>query len=255
MDNIKKQNQQGNVPADTPTEESESTVQYTHLIAEHAFLGQYPLSSILEGIGNQFHDYINIEDTKNYVDIFFDQLHVSYDKVRLNDGEEHPTEIKEVLDGIYRLFISVIDVFFKTRLTLSIIPIEDENINDPDVEFIIRRLYEFFILNAKTNFKVVIATDVMSLLKDITDDDDEYFRVLQASMERYSPLVTTVTSTQFLQYRGDQEVYDMFENGKVTGNFLRKYSPKLYQNEEFEVELINYITMVHQFKQDISIVK
>lgn len=255
MSDIRLVNRQGNAPADDSIEEVPSTIQYAHLIEEHAFLGQYPFNVILEGIQKQFEDYINMDDTNNYVDIFFNQLHASYNKVKMNDGEEHPTEIREVLDNIYKRFIDNIHLLFHDRLTLSIIPIEEGNITDPDVEFIIRRLYEFFILSAKTNFKVVIATDVNALIKDIGDNDDEYFRVLQGAMDRYSPLVTSVTPTQFLQCRGDQEVYDLFENGRVTGNFLRKYSPKLYQNEDFEVELVNYITMVHQFKQDISIVK
>ena len=56
---------------------------------------------------------------------------------------------------------------------------------------------------------------------------------------------------EFLKYRGDQEIIQFFENGKVVGNFLRKYTPKLYQNEEFEVELINYITMVQQSKEEV----
>lgn len=253
MSDIKNTNQQGTLPVDDPINESESTIQYTHLIEEHAFLGIYPFAVILEGIQKQFEDYINMDDTTNYVDIFFTQLRDSYHAVESNDSEEHPMEIREVLDRLYKQFITTISDLFNIRLTITMMHVEEENIDDSDLEFIIRRLYEFFILSAKNNFKVVITTDVMSIIKDIGDDDKEYFKTLQGAMDRYSPLLTTITPTQFLQYRGDQEVYELFESGIVTGNFLRKYTPKLYQNDEFQVELINYITMVHQFKKDVII--
>ena len=240
-----------NQPVDDPISESESTVQYTHLIEESAFIGIYPFTVITEGLQKQFEDYINIEDTTNYVDVFFTQLRDSYLAIVENDGEEHPVEKREVLDKLYKKFIASISGLFNTRLTISFAHVEDETIDDPDLEFIIRRLYEFFILGAKNNFKVAIATDALTLLKGIGDDDKAFFQTLQGAMDRYSPLITSITPTQFLQYRGDQEVFDLFENGQVTGNFLRKYTPKLYQNEDFQVELVNYITMVHQFKQDV----
>ena len=240
-----------NQPVDDPISQTETTIQFTHLIQEQAFLGKYPFVSIIEGLKKQFEDYINMDDTVNYVDVFFNQIQASYNAVNLNDAEEHPNEIKEVLDRIYREFIDNIQRLFIDRLAITVIDIDDDNIYDPDLEFIIRRLYEFFILGAKNNFKVVIAMDVASLIRDVGDDDDEYFRILNQSLDRYSPLLTTISIDQFIRYRGDQEVFDLFQNGRVTGNFLRKYSPKLYQNEDFQVELINYITMVHQFKQDM----
>lgn len=254
MSGDKKTNQQANEPVDDSIDEAKSTIQYTHLIQEHAFLGVYPFVTILEGIQKQFQDYINMDDATNYVDIFFNQLQTSYDAVNNNDAEEHPTEIKEVLANIYRNFIDSIKQLFSDRLYISIIDIEDDNIDDSDLEFIIRRLYEFFILNARDNFKVVIATDILQFIKDIGDDDNAYFKAIDEAMDRYTPLLTSVTPTQFLKYRGDQELCDLFENHRVNGNFLKKYTPKLYMNEDFQVELINYITMIHQFKGDIALV-
>ena len=248
-----KVNQQADLPVDSSIDDAESTVQYTHLIQERAFLGIYPFEVILEGIEKQFQDYINMEDTTNYVDIFFSQLQASFNAVNNNDAEEHPNEIKEVLEINYRKFIDKIKILFNDRLSISIIDIENDNIDDPDLEFIIRRLYEFFILGARNNFKTIIATDLLPIVKDIGDDDAAYFRAIDESMDRYNPLITSVTPTEFLKYRGDQEVYDLFENHRVNGNFLKKYSPKLYMNEDFQVEVINYVTMVHQFKQDVII--
>ena len=233
-------------------DESESTIQYTHLIQERAFLGVYPFATILEGIQKQFQDYINMGDANNYVDIFFSQLQDSFDAVNNNDAEDHPVEIREVLNNIYGNFIDNVKLLFNDRLNISIIDIEDDNIHDPDLEFVIRRMYEFFILDARDNFKVVITTDILQLIKDIGDDDDAFFRAIDEAMDRYTPLLTSVTPSQFLKYRGDQEVCDLFENHRVNGNFLKKYTPKLYMNDDFQVELINYITMVHQFRGDVA---
>ena len=188
-----------NLPVDDPISESESTIQYTHLIEESAFIGVYPFTVITEGLQKQFEDYINMEDTTNYVDVFFTQLRDSYLAIVENDAEEHPMEKREVLDKLYKQFIGIISSLFNTRLTISFAHVEDETIDDPDLEFIIRRLYEFFILGAKNNFKVAIATDALTLLKDIGDDDKAFFQTLQGAMDRYSPLITSITPTQFLR--------------------------------------------------------
>ena len=68
-------------------------------------------------------------------------------------------------------------------------------------------------------------------------------------MSLYTPLLT-MTPTEFLKYRGDDDITDLFENGVVSGNFLIKYSPKLYANDEFQVELINHIVMIQTMEED-----
>ena len=249
MDENTKVDQQGNFPVDSSI--NDQPTDFMELIRERAFLGDTPFDSICEGIRKQFENYINMEDQTNYVDIFYQQLALSYDVVNNDESEEHPNEIRDVLDSFYQAFMDIMQSLFSTRLTITIPDLEAESIDREDLEFIIRRLYEFFILGAKNNFKVVIATDINPKLKDIGDDDNEYFRRLNELMENYSPLILTITPMDFIRYRGDQEIYDLFDNNRVVGNFLRKYSPKLYQNEDFRVELINYITMVAHFKQDI----
>jgi hypothetical protein len=252
MADVKNKNQQGNTPVDDPVNEAPPSVEYTQLIEQHAFLGTYPFDVIMEGIQKQFEDYINMDDPVNYVDIFYNQLHASHNKVQQDDGEEHPNEIKEVLDRIYLKFVGTINNLFNQRIAIGITPIEEESLYSPDLEFIIRRLYEFFILNAKTNFKVVIASNMLPSLNNIGDDDNQFFKTVQELIDEYNPLISSVPPMKFLQYRGDQDICDLFENGIVTGNFLRKYTPKLYQNEDFQVEIVNYITMIHQFKGDMS---
>ena len=224
---------------------------YEDTVQNSAYVGSIPVNVIMEGIEGQFNDYINIEDTTNYVDVFYEQLHTSY-KEASNDTETFQEDIIKILDTIQQTFIQKMGELFNTRLTLTIVDIEEDVTDSDDIEFIIRRLYEFFILGARNNFKVAIANDLKARSKvDISAEPRVYFKALRDSMVDYSPLITTFGPMEFLKYRGDQEIIQFFENGKVVGNFLRKYTPKLYQNEEFEVELINYITMREQVKAEV----
>lgn len=222
---------------------------YEDTIRHNAFKSPMPLDAILEGIENQFDDYIGTEDRQDYVDMFYDALAESY-KVANDDTELFQEDVIHVLNEIQDKFTDKLVELFKTRLTLTISDIESDSYDQDDIEFIIRKLYEFFILNAKNNFKVTIAADIKQRL-GIIKDSREYFKNLRALLIHYSPLITTFGPMEFLKYRGDQDIIEFFNDGKVVGNFLRKYSPKLYQNEEFEVELINYITMVQQINQEV----
>lgn len=218
-----------------------------------AFLGDTPLEKILEGIETQFDDYINMDDTTNLVDIFYEQLAKSRDAVDSDDEEEYPQEIKDALDRIYDKFIAFMVKQFSERLTITITCVEDEDVDPDDLEFIIRRLYEFFILGAKNNFKVVIAGDINARLKGLLQQNESlYFQKVQELMIFYSPILSEIKPSEFLQIRGDIEIMELFENGQVAGNFLMKYSPKFYQNEEFQVEVINYATMCSQFGKEIA---
>lgn len=230
---------------------ADEAVDYSELIAESAFLGDYPLATILEGIETQFSDYINMEDRSNYVDIFYDQLHYSYEEA--HKDLEHPQELKEALDKILDTFIDKINQLFNKRLTISINGIEGEDIDEDELEFILRRLYEFFILGARNNFKVVISSDVNYKTANIKveDDDVAFFNKIDELLSHYSPLILEIGPMEFLKYRGDQEIYELFASGKVNGNFLRKYTPKLYQNEEFRVELINHIILTKEVKEEL----
>lgn len=230
---------------------ADETVDYSELIAESAFLGDYPLETIIEGIETQFSDYINMEDKSNYVDIFYDQLHYSYEEA--HKDLEHPQELKEALDKILDTFIDKINQLFNKRLTISINGIEGEDIDENELEFILRRLYEFFILGARNNFKVVISSDVNYKTANIKveDDDTAFFNKIDELLSHYSPLILEIGPMEFLKYRGDQEIYELFASGKVNGNFLRKYTPKLYQNEEFRVELINHIILTKEVKEEL----
>jgi len=224
---------------------------YEDVVRHNVFKCSMSLDVIMEGIENQFDNYISNDDSNNYVDIFYDALHDSF-KAATEDNELHQEDVINVLNEIQDKFIDTITGLFNTRLTLTIADIESESYDQDEVEFIIRKLYEFFILGAKNNFKVAIANDAKKRINGIINNHREYIMMLRNMMIDYSPLITTFGPMEFLTYIGDQEIIDLFDDGKVIGNFLRKYSPKLYQNEEFEVELITYITMVHQFNQTIQ---
>lgn len=229
--------------------EENSVVDYMEFIKQNVFLGEFPFEVILESITEQFNDYMNTEDTTDYVDIFYTQLENSY-KALKDDEEDHPDEKREILDKINEEFLSKIQELFNMRLTIHISALENDDISDD--EPIIRKLYEFFILNAKRNFRIVIIKEILPKLGVSITDDNEFFKKIEELLLIYSPLLITVGPQKFLEYLGEDDIIEMYEDGKVNGNFCRKYSPKLYQNEEFKVSLISDIAMKYQFKQDIN---
>lgn len=262
MENVLNINQEGINPLDGMAVDvqdlsyADQPTDYSEMVEEDIFLGDTPYDVIIEGITNQFNDYINISDPTNYVDIFYNQLNASYESINSDEEEDHPIEKIEALDRIYEKFLNEINDLFKLRLTLVIIDLDDGEISSSDkdeLEFIIRRLYEFFILDARNNFKVAISSDILHKANNFMSDSDvEYFKKINTLLDtNYTPLIRGMSPKEFIEYQGDNEIIDLFEDGKVSGNFLRKYSPKLYQNEEFRVELINYITMIQQFKDDV----
>jgi hypothetical protein len=234
-----------------PSDDSnDSLSDFSELIKERSFVGVFPLETILEGIRKQFEDYINLEDVTNYVEIFYKQLNDSFNRLRDDDSEEHPQEIKEVLDGYYNTFVDLIKSLFEDRLTIVIRDLETEE-DDEEVEYVIKRLYEFFILGARRNFKTVISLSIISFMQKEYKDDEIFYQEINDQIDNYSPLISILSPEQFLNYCGDKEIIDIFKNDKASGNFLRKYSPKLYKNDDFLVDIINRITMLHQFKRDM----
>lgn len=249
--------QEGVSPLGDDIDNSENTdgsgsIDYSELISDSAFVGDYPFAVIMEGISEQFKDYINVEDTNDYVDIFYDQMEISYDYAKAED-EDHPQEIMEALDKLKEKFVAEIFDLFKSKLTISINVIDDETTEEDEVEIAIRNAYNYFILNARSNFMTVISKDILHRLPSTISDlsDNEYFNRIESLLSGYDPLINAITPTEFIQYTSNNEILDMFENGQIAGNFLRKYSAKLYQNEEFKIEIINNITMIQGMKEEL----
>lgn len=223
---------------------------YTDMMIDVALIGDYPFDTIMEGIREQFKDYINIEDSTNYVEVFYDEWNYSRDVILNDEEEDHPQEMLEALDRIKSKFVSEVFDLFESRLTITIMAVDNENTAEDEVEYVIRKLYEFFIMKAADNFRTVITKSMLPKIQGIVDDR-EYFRRIEELLVDYDPLIRCVTPTEFIQYCKDDDILNLFEDGLVVGNFLRKYSAKLYQNEEFKIDVINNMTMIQGIKEDM----
>jgi hypothetical protein len=246
MNENNKKDQQVSTPVDY---ESESIIDYGELIADRVFLGEYPYHEIVNRIKTQFNDYINMEDTTNYVDIYYQQMWLSCDRVNEDDSETHPQEIRDILTSIKNHFINTMRQLIKDRLNISIFNIEEYGINSEELQFIFRRIYDFFILGARDNFKAFIASDVSNSLNNITDEN--YMEHLKIVMQKYalSPY-SNLTTDQFLRHIGNPDMIELFERGWVSGNFLVKYSPKFYNNLDFLDEVSDYIRMIRIVRKE-----
>ena len=81
---------------------------------------------------------------------------------------------------------------FRNRLTLTIASVEAEDYDQDELEFIIRKLYEFFILGARSNFMNVIASDIVkNRLVTPIENHRDYLKAIKGYMSVYSPLITT----------------------------------------------------------------
>lgn len=234
---------------------AESTIDYSELVEEDTFIGDTPFSTILDGLNEQFKDYINLEDNTDYVDIFYTQMEASINAIMNNELEDHVQEKLDILKKLDQTFTDTIADLFKIRLTITIIPIENEDPDDDDqIEGIVRALYKLFILDGKNTLKVVISNDIINRIGSI-EDDLIFYREIDRLLPEYSPLIRCMPPSKFLRYCKAEDVIQMYESGNITGNFLRKYTPKFYQNEEFQVEAVNYISVIQAFKKDLMTIK
>ena len=229
---------------------SDAPLDYTEIIEKDAFKGDMPFDVIKECILNQFQNYIHLDDTTNYVEIFYNQLHQSYEAME-DEEEIHKEEIREVLNDILSQFYAFMHKEFESRLTLTLMDIENEEVNQDDIEYAITAAYNYFILNARNNFLNVIYKDIKQKIRTVIADDKEYFRIVRDMLSEYSPFVLAVGPMEFIRLSPDEDIINLFQSGRLSGNFLRKYSPKLYDNEDLEVEIINRITMAQEIRRDL----
>lgn len=225
-------------------------ISYSELIESEVFIGVMPLQPLLEGINNQFRNYVNNNDMIDYVNLFYTQLNDSYNEIKNNQDEEHIVEKREVLDKIYNSFIDTMRKLFDLYLTITITDLESDDNTDPDnIQYCIRKIYECFILNANKNFKTALTIDVNNKLEKGLNED-EIFTQINIILDDHSPLINMLPDT-FLKFSNNQDITDLFENNSIAGNFLRKYTPKLYVNESFKVSLINNIILYYQLQDDL----
>lgn len=225
---------------------------YSELIEKEALTGEYPFDVIQESIETQFNNYINIEDKTNYVEIFYEELNNSYMALERDEEEFHKAELKEILDKIYDRFEAFIARLFNQRLSLTIMALENEEADEDEVKFVVKTLYEYFILNARGNFKNAISKDIKRKIHTLIMDDREYFATIRNMLNEYSPLLIAMSPAEFIAYNSNKDIDELFNTGKVSGNFLRRYTPKLYDNEDLEVEIINQITLSQSLRRDLE---
>lgn len=248
-----KKNQEGTTPLDEIVDSSDNLVNdYSELIETEVFIGDIPYPTIIENIKTQFDDYVNIQDETNYVDIFYEQLHASY--LAITESEDvNQDDMVQALDRIRDDFIDTMKEQFTSRLTITIMALESEEYDLEEIEYDIRQLYDYFILGARKNFIQVITTDVLRQVGNRITDDRVWFQKMDIMMRNYSPLFCTMTPDDFLKYSNTAEqIIELYNTGKIGGNFLRKYSPKFYRNEEFQVEVVNEVTMMYAFQNDLK---
>lgn len=237
---------------DTPLNDTSATVQtvdYSELIKGSTFLGEYPFDTIIEGLEEQFSDYMNLDDDNtDYVDVFYNQLDASIAAINEDEEEEHIEEKMEILTNYQNEFIDKMSELFNRRLTITFMDVDGDTRNYDDIEYVLRTAYRFFILNARQNFMDVIVSEVFPSVKDIIEDN-EYFQEVNSLVDQYSPYITTIGPVEFVKYTGDEEILSLLEEGRIVGNFLRKYSPNLRKNESFKIDIINHIT-THGMKDE-----
>ena len=214
---------------------------FQDVMYERCFIGDTPFKTILESLENQFNDYINLDDKTNYVDLFYDQMKQSYEHIQ--DVGIDIDEYKEILDKILQEFYDFIKLHFEQRLMITITELYYTSFNKDRIDYIIRKLYKYFILNARKNFFKLITTDISSKIKTVRLSDDDFYNLVSDMLTQYSPLIRSVGPLEFLRLTDGEEIAELLENNEICGNYLRKYSPRLYKNKDFEVEIINEIIM------------
>ena len=96
-------------------------------------------------------------------------------------------------------------------------------------------------MNAPDTFRTVITKDIIHKLRTNNVGEENLDDFINTEMDNYSPLVLTLTPLEFIQLAEDEDLLELFNDSKVVGNFLKKFSPRLYANEEFQIDLVNDI--------------
>lgn len=232
-------------------DDRDAVINFDEYNEESVFLGEYPFEVILEGITSQFENYIGTEDSTNYVEVFYTQYHNSMDTLN-GDDVDNPDLKKEILDRRLDEFTTKMAELFENRLNISIADIEKDDLNIDKIEYIIMTLYDYFIINARKNLMTVISKDIGSKINTIIEDNRQLMNTINDMMRFYSPLIIDLSAMEFLRYTGNKDVIELYDNCEFVGNFLMKYSPKLYQFPDYEVEIVSQIVSILELKEEMK---
>lgn len=229
------------------------TIADTRIIMyQDAWKGDYSLDAIAESIEDQFNTYNNLDDTYNYVKQFYEQLDLSRDVAKY-DETVIEDEYSSTLDKIEDDFIDLLIELFTLRLNIDIVQYDKDNINYDDMRFYIGNIYEYFILGAKYNFIEAITKDYLNRNKELNLDDDNLLSKVYTDLEIYSPLlVDAITCDEFLTYTNAKVIYPIWDGTEITGNFLQKYSPRLYRNDTLRTNIASNIIQNYMLKKGIE---
>lgn len=210
-----------------------------------AFISKSPYEVIIENIELQFDDYINNRDTTDWIEFFLDNYFHSYDYWKENGGvEEDPEEFLNVLDSLYRDFFITIQELFAMRIGIRITSLENGEIYTEENRNVVKELYRFFVLKARENIRNIVSTHMFeSIIETINKFDDKTPELVRDifidRFDEYSPYLT-IDCSRYLSL-GDTFIEGCFQNFDFSGNFLRKYTPKFYENKDLFDECINSV--------------
>ncbi len=209
------------------------------VIENETFIGKYSLAVIIEEIAKQFNDYIDIEDTKNYVDIFYTQLNASMYAIKADQFEEHPEEKTEILYKIEMEFIQTLVKLIQDRFTITIMEYESGSYDRLEIKFCIETIYDYFIIHGKENICDNIRMSMLNKLlsKPVMKDSDSIFNEIDLLKSEYDPLIIAIKPDEFI--KNNEDMVNMYESDMACGNFLRKLSAKFYKNEDFWVHVVD----------------
>ena len=136
---------------------------------------------------------------------------------------------------------------------LTITSIDDDSDDIEEIESVLRPLYEFFVLNVRNNFIKVISADVNGKLPSTPMDNKMFIKEIRSLLTVYNPIITTLTCETFIKICGEEDILEMFNTtNKWSGNFLKKYSPKLYSNDMLTSDIITNVAIIHNMKEELN---
>ena len=211
------------------------TIPFDEMMKYDVLIGTYPINTIKEGIIEQFNDYIVLSDTTDFVSIFYDQYEKSL--VLLDADDVVFADMKrELLHRIHDEFNEFLANLFVQRIGIGFA--DDDSYSDG----MLLTLYQYFILGAKENFLNVIVSSILDLARLFPYEGKIFLSHIDGMLHQFDPYIH-MTIDRFIAKTGNDDIQQLFDDQVVTGNFLNKYSAKLYLHEDFRVEIINEINL------------
>lgn len=234
-------------PLDEDEQIEAGEMTYNYLLEDTVLFCDYPLLDLEKRIEEQFTNLIDMEDDSNYFQIAMEAFQYSFEVINV-EFDEYTVERKEILRNKYFQFMNFMVDLIDRKLTIGIPDYETGILSRQEIEYIIDKIYRFFILNARKNFKKVITFDLSHHLKQYENNPTEYLEKAQELIQNYYAIITTIDCETFLKILKETEIFDLYESGIINGNFLRLYSARLYRHPDFVVEILNQLMINLYFK-------